>query len=90
MRRQQVFATQADTVERLRNIARLPELAAAYMRREPHATPRDFTRYLKAVADSGLPSEEARAAGRPRPRSGCSSSSDVARGWSSTTCSCSA
>ena len=59
VRRQQVFATQADTVERLRNIARLPELAGAFMRREPHATPRDFTRYLKAVADSGLPSEEA-------------------------------
>jgi DNA helicase-2/ATP-dependent DNA helicase PcrA len=59
VRRQQVFATQADTVERLRNIARLPELATAYMRREPHATPRDFTRYLKAVADSGLPEPEA-------------------------------
>ena len=27
LRRQQVFATQADTVERLRNIAKLPELA---------------------------------------------------------------
>ena len=64
IRRQQVFATQADTVERLRNIARLPELATAYMRREPHATPRDFTRYLKAVADSGLPEAEARARGR--------------------------
>lgn len=61
VRRQQVFATQADTVERLRNIARLPELATAYMRREPQATPRDFTRYLKAVADSGLPEEEAAA-----------------------------
>jgi DNA helicase-2/ATP-dependent DNA helicase PcrA len=59
VRRQQVFATQADTVERLRNIARLPELATAFMRREPHATPRDFTRYLKAVADSGLPEQEA-------------------------------
>ncbi|HEX2162277.1 MAG TPA: ATP-dependent DNA helicase [Thermoleophilaceae bacterium] len=59
IRRQQVFATQADTVERLRNIARLPELATAYMRREPNATPRDFTRYLKAVADSGLPETEA-------------------------------
>lgn len=59
IRRQQVFATQADTVERLRNIARLPELATAYMRREPNTTPRDFTRYLKAVADSGLPEAEA-------------------------------
>jgi DNA helicase-2/ATP-dependent DNA helicase PcrA len=59
LRRQQVFATQADTVERLRNIARLPEIATAYMRRQPHATPRDFTRYLKAVADSELREEEA-------------------------------
>jgi len=58
VRRQQVFATQADTVERLRNIARLPELATAYVRREPGATARDFTRYLKAVADSGLREEE--------------------------------
>ncbi|MBA3304714.1 MAG: ATP-dependent helicase, partial [Thermoleophilaceae bacterium] len=54
IRRQQVFATQAGTVERLRNVARLPELATAYARREPGATPRDFTRYLRAVADSGL------------------------------------
>ena len=66
IRRQQVFATQADTVERLRNVAKLAELATAYMRREPNATPRDFTRYLKAVADSGLPEEEA----GPAPRRG--------------------
>ena len=59
LRRQQVFATQADTVERLRNIAKLTELAAAYMLREPQATPRDFTRYLAAVAESGLREEEA-------------------------------
>src|ERR671912_1133345 len=52
LRRQQVFATHADTVERLRNIAKLSELATAYMRREPHATARDFTRYLAAVAES--------------------------------------
>ena len=62
VRRQQVFATQADTVERLRNIAKLPELAAAYMVREPQATARDFTRYLAAVAESGLREEEASAA----------------------------
>ena len=69
IRRQQVFATQADTVERLRNIAKLPELATAYMRREPHATPRDFARYLAAVADSGLREEEAAApAGSPAVR----------------------
>ncbi len=59
LRRQQVFATQADTVERLRNIAKLPELATAYMRREPQATARDFARYLAAVAESGLREDEA-------------------------------
>jgi len=64
IRRQQVFATQADTVERLRNIAVLPELATAFMRREPDATPRDFARYLRAVADSGLEWEEVAAPAR--------------------------
>jgi DNA helicase II / ATP-dependent DNA helicase PcrA len=59
LRRQQVFATQADTVERLRNIAKLSGLATAYMRRESQATARDFTRYLCAVAESGLREEEA-------------------------------
>jgi len=59
LRRQQVFATHADTVERLRNIAKLSELATSYMQREPQATVRDFTRYLCAVADSGLREEEA-------------------------------
>ncbi|MBA2630723.1 MAG: ATP-dependent helicase [Thermoleophilaceae bacterium] len=66
LRRQQVFATHADTVERLRNIAKLPDLAAAFMRREPEATARDFTRYLAAVAESGLREEEVgEAAGAP-------------------------
>src|SRR5918992_447840 len=59
LRRQQVFATHADTVERLRNIAKLSELATAYMHREPHATARDFARYLAAVAESGLREDEA-------------------------------
>ena len=59
IRRQQVFATHADTVERLRNVALLPEMATAFMRREPSASPREFTRYIKAVADSGLPADEA-------------------------------
>ena len=62
LRRQQLFAAQADTVERLR-IAKLGDLATAYMRREPHATPRDFARYIAAVAESGLP--EAEATGTP-------------------------
>ena len=59
LRRQQVFAAQADTVERLVNIAKLSELAGAYLRRQPDATPRDFVRYVAAVAEAGLREEEA-------------------------------
>src|SRR4051795_1932744 len=59
LRRQQVFAAQADTVERLVNIAKLSELATGFMRREPGASARDFTRYVAAVAEAGVPEEEA-------------------------------
>ncbi|HEY2604066.1 MAG TPA: ATP-dependent DNA helicase [Thermoleophilaceae bacterium] len=59
LRRQQVFAAHADTVERLVNIAKLSELAGAYMRRQPDATPRDFVRYVAAMAEAGLREEEA-------------------------------
>jgi DNA helicase II / ATP-dependent DNA helicase PcrA len=59
LRRQQVFAAHADTVERLVNIAKLSELATRFVRREPGATPRDFTRYAAAVAEAGLPEDEA-------------------------------
>ena len=46
LRRQQLFAAQADVVERLRRRSRaLGELAAAYVRRAPQATPREFARY---------------------------------------------
>ncbi|HEY1595368.1 MAG TPA: ATP-dependent DNA helicase [Thermoleophilaceae bacterium] len=59
LRRQQVFAAHADTVERLVNIAKLSELASAYMRRQPDAAPRDFVRYVAAMAEAGLREEEA-------------------------------
>ena len=88
LRRQQVFATHADTVERLRNIAKLPELATAYMRREPHATARDFTRYLAAVAESGLREEEATGAPDRTGRAGDDACAPP-RASSSTTSSCS-
>jgi DNA helicase-2/ATP-dependent DNA helicase PcrA len=65
LRRQQVFAAQADTVERLVNIAKLSELATRFMRREPGASARDFTRYVAAVAEAGLPEEEAAAPSVP-------------------------
>ena len=65
LRRQQVFAHKADTVERLVNIAKLADLAAEFVRREPGASSRDFSRYLAAVAEAGLPEEEAAPADQP-------------------------
>jgi len=59
IRRQQLFAAQADTLERLVNIAKLADLAVTYGRRQPEGTTRDFTRYIAAVAESGLREEEA-------------------------------
>jgi DNA helicase-2/ATP-dependent DNA helicase PcrA len=53
LRRQQVFAAQADVVERLISLARVGELAASYVRRAPQATPREFARWLAAVAEAG-------------------------------------
>ncbi len=58
LRRQQLFAAQADVVERLRALAGFGELAAAYVRRAPQATPREFARSIAAVADFGLRDEE--------------------------------
>jgi len=57
LRRQQLYATQADTAERLVSIARLSELAIGFMRREPEASVRDFVRYLAAVAEAGMQDE---------------------------------
>lgn len=59
LRRQQLFAAQADVVERLVNLARFGELAAAFSRRAPQASARDFAGYITAVAEAGLPEEEA-------------------------------
>jgi DNA helicase-2/ATP-dependent DNA helicase PcrA len=53
LRRQQVFAAQADVVERLVSLAHVGELAASYVRRAPQATPREFARWLTAVAEAG-------------------------------------
>ena len=54
LRRQQLFAAQADVVERLVNLAKLSELATQYVRRSPQATSREFARYIAAVAEAGL------------------------------------
>jgi DNA helicase II / ATP-dependent DNA helicase PcrA len=53
LRRHQLFAAHADVVARLRALARFGELAAAYGRRAPQATPRQFARFIAAVAESG-------------------------------------
>ena len=58
LRRQQLFAAQADVVERLRALARFGELASAHVRRNPQATPREFARSIAAVADFGLREQE--------------------------------
>ncbi len=58
LRRQQLFAAQADVVERLRALARFGELASSHVRRAPQATPREFARQIAAVADFGLREQE--------------------------------
>jgi DNA helicase-2/ATP-dependent DNA helicase PcrA len=58
LRQQQLFSAQADVVERLRNLSRLGEMASSYVRRSPQATPREFARYISAVADAGLRDDE--------------------------------
>ena len=58
LRRQQLFAAQADVVERLVSLAQLGELATAHVRRDPQATPREFARSVTAVAEAGLHDEE--------------------------------
>ena len=65
LRRRQLFAAQPETVERLVNIAKLGELATAYVRRAPDGTTRDFARHVSAVAEAGLREEEATAPGGP-------------------------
>ncbi len=66
LRRQQLFSAQADVVERLRNLSRLGELATGYVRRSPQATPREFARYISAVADAGLRDDEPADSDAPR------------------------
>ena len=60
LRRQRLFAAQPEVAERLLSLSRLAELAAAWARREPHGSTRDFVRYLCAVADAGSSSATSR------------------------------
>jgi DNA helicase-2/ATP-dependent DNA helicase PcrA len=52
-RRHALFAASPETAERLVNLSRLAELAAAWTRRRPDGSPRDFVRYLAAVGEAG-------------------------------------
>lgn len=54
MRRQRMFAGQAEVAERLISLSRLAETATAWCRRHPQGATRDFVRYLSAIADAGL------------------------------------
>ncbi len=56
-RRQRLFAARPETAERLLGLSRLADLATAFSRREPDASTREFTRFLSALADGGLPVE---------------------------------
>ncbi len=58
LRRQQLFAAQADVVERLRALSRFGELASAHAHRSPQATPREFARSIAVVAEAGLREQE--------------------------------
>jgi DNA helicase-2/ATP-dependent DNA helicase PcrA len=66
LRRQLLFAANAEVVDRLVNLAKFGELAATYARRTPLSTARDFARSISAVAEAGLREEEAVTSERPR------------------------
>jgi DNA helicase-2/ATP-dependent DNA helicase PcrA len=53
LRRHQLFAASPEMAERLVSLSRLGDLAAAWVRREPRSSTRDFVRYVCAVADAG-------------------------------------
>jgi DNA helicase II / ATP-dependent DNA helicase PcrA len=53
LRRHQLFAASPETAYRLVSLSRLGDLAAAWARREPRASTRDFVRHLTAVAEAG-------------------------------------
>ncbi|HEY7966507.1 MAG TPA: ATP-dependent DNA helicase [Solirubrobacteraceae bacterium] len=64
LRRQQLFTARADVVERLLNLAKVGDLAAAYERRSPGAGAREFARHIAVLADAGLGEKEALLPGR--------------------------
>ncbi len=59
LRKQYLFSASTESIERLVNIAKFAELAAAWVRREPGRSSRDFAAYVSAVSQAGLREEEA-------------------------------
>ena len=53
LRRHRLFVATPEAAERLQSLSRLSEIAAAWTRREPRGSVRDFVRHLTAVADAG-------------------------------------
>jgi DNA helicase-2/ATP-dependent DNA helicase PcrA len=78
IRRQRLFAAQPEVAERLLGLSRLAELAAAWARREPHGSTRDFVRHLSAVAEAGV--EPAGVTEPPAPNSVQGLARDAAKG----------
>jgi DNA helicase-2/ATP-dependent DNA helicase PcrA len=66
MRKQHLFSSRTESLERLVNIAKFADMAAAWVRREPGRSSRDFAGYVSAVAAAGLREEEAVVRGDPR------------------------
>lgn len=66
MRKQYLFSSSTDSLERLMNIAKFADMAAAWVRREPGNSSRDFAGYVSAVAAAGLREEEAVVRGEVR------------------------
>jgi DNA helicase-2/ATP-dependent DNA helicase PcrA len=66
LRKQQLFAGDTESLERLMNVAKLSELSSSWLRRKAGGTAREFAAYVVAAADAGLREEEPRAPGSDR------------------------
>ena len=65
LRKQHLFNTSSESLERLVNIAKFADLAAAWVRHRPGRTSRDFAEYVSAVSAAGLREDEAVVHGHP-------------------------
>jgi DNA helicase-2/ATP-dependent DNA helicase PcrA len=65
LRKQHLFSARSESLERLVNIAKFADLAAAWVRRRPGRSSRDFAEYVTAVAAAGLREDEAVVHGHP-------------------------